>query len=57
MAVQGDLVESEESDGVRQPERRAALAAPKVLVPEDDASHHIHNVGEKIGLTIHVFGT
>jgi hypothetical protein len=57
MAVRGELVESEEREGVRQPEQRAALAAPKVLVPEDDVSHHIHNVGHEVGLTIHVFGT
>jgi hypothetical protein len=31
--------------------------APRVLVPEDDVSHHIHNVGNEIGLTVHVFGT
>jgi hypothetical protein len=33
------------------------LRTPKVLVPEENVSHHIHNVGDEIGLTIHVFGT
>ena len=55
--VQGRLVEFEERAGVRQPEQPVPLRTPKLLFPEDDVSHHIHNVGDEIGLTIHVFGT
>lgn len=57
MAVRGDLVESEERAGQRLPEQPVVLRTPKVLVPEQDVSHHIHNAGDEIGLTIHVFGT
>jgi hypothetical protein len=57
VTVRGALVESEDRDGVRQPEAAVALREPKVLVPEENVSHHIHNVGGEIGLTIHVFGT
>jgi hypothetical protein len=56
-AVQGELVESEERDGQRQPAKAVALCEPALLMPEDSVSHHIHNVGHAVGLTIHVFGT
>jgi hypothetical protein len=57
MAVEGDLVESQELDGVRQQAHAVPLHEPQLLVPEDGVLHHIHNVGDEIGLTIHVFGT
>jgi hypothetical protein len=56
MAVQGDLTADEVRHGKRQPARAIALRAPELLFPEQDVSHHIHNVGDEIGLTIHVFG-
>lgn len=56
VAVQGSLTTDEERGGARQPERALALCRPELLFPEQDVSHHIHNVGDEIGLTIHVFG-
>ena len=32
------------------------ISLEALLVPEDDVSHHIHNVGDQVGLTIHIFG-
>jgi hypothetical protein len=57
MAVNGVLAASEQRDGARQPERELGLCAPELIVPEDGVSHHIHNRGDEIGLTIHIFGT
>ena len=57
MAVNGVLAASEERDGERLPEREMELRAPALLVPEDGVSHHLHNRGETVGLTVHVFGT
>jgi hypothetical protein len=57
MAVRGDLTTDEERAGKRMPERALTLGAAELLVPEQDVSHHIHNVGGDVGLTIHVFGT
>jgi hypothetical protein len=56
VAVQGDLRTDEERTGKRLPERAIALNAPELLFPQQDVSHHIHNVGADVGLTIHVFG-
>jgi hypothetical protein len=56
-AVTGDLTTLEERDGPRLPGRAIALREPEVLVPEDGVSHHIHNAGDHVGLTIHIFGT
>lgn len=56
VAVQGALTTEEARAGVRQPERALMLRRPELLFPEQDVSHHIHNVGAEIGLTIHVFG-
>jgi hypothetical protein len=57
MAAQGWLTVSEQRYGVRLPERSIDLRAPELIFPEDRVSHHIHNVGDEVGLTIHVFGT
>jgi hypothetical protein len=57
MAVQGDLTTHEQRGSNRLAERPLSLAVPELLIPEQDVSHHIHNVGDEIGLTIHVFGT
>jgi hypothetical protein len=56
-AVQGRLVESEERDGARHQECTVPPGEPALLLPEDGVSHHIHNVGGDVGLTIHIFGT
>ena len=57
MAVQGTLGASEQRDGERQPERPLPLCVPELIHPRDGVSHHIHNRGKDIGVTIHIFGT
>ena len=56
VAVQGDLTADEEFAGRRRGERAILLGAPSTFIPEQDVSHHIHNVGSDVGVTIHVFG-
>lgn len=56
-AVRGDLTVSERRDGDQQPERPARHGLPEVLQPEDNVTHHVHNRGGDIGLSVHVFGT
>lgn len=57
MAAQGDLVVSEEQAGVRAPERHMALHTPELILPVEGISHHIHNRGQQVGLSVHIFGT
>jgi hypothetical protein len=56
VAVQGNLTTEEERGTKRLPQRTIAVGEPNMFVPEQDVSHHIHNVGHDVGLTIHVFG-
>lgn len=56
MAMRGTLMTHEERHGRRGKHRQLTLREPELIVPEQDVRHHIHNVGEEIGLTIHVFG-
>ena len=51
--VLGALTVSETRDGVRRPERAATRQR---IVPEDGVTHHIHNRGATIGLSVHIFG-
>jgi hypothetical protein len=57
MVVRGALAESQQRHGERLPERALRLHLPQALFPADGVSHHIHNRGDEIGLTIHIFGT
>lgn len=52
----GVLAASDARRGVTEPERRLDLHAPEVLMPEEGVSHHIHNRGDIVGLTVHIFG-
>jgi hypothetical protein len=56
MAVRGDLTTDEVRAGATMPDRALVVGRPELLFPEQDVSHHIHNVGDDVGLTIHVFG-
>jgi hypothetical protein len=56
-AVRGTLAVHERHDGERQPERVVALREPEVLTPRDGITHHLHNRGNEVALTVHVFGT
>jgi len=56
-AVRGSLAMHERRDGEREPDRAARLCEPEVLTAGDGITHHIHNRGEVVGLSVHVFGT
>lgn len=55
-AVRGRLAVSEQHDGERRPERPARIAIPEVLLPEEGVAHHVHNRGDEVGLSVHIFG-
>jgi hypothetical protein len=55
-AVRGDLTVSEQRDGERRPERAPRAGVPEVLSPEEGVTHHVHNRGSAVGLSVHVFG-
>lgn len=54
--ARGRLCVSEERDGSRLPERPLREGKAELLFPEDHVSHHIHNRGTTVGVTIHIFG-
>ena len=56
-AARGSLVVHERRNGERQPEREVVLCEPEVLTAGEGITHHIHNRGEEVGLSVHVFGT
>jgi hypothetical protein len=55
--VRGRLMVSEELDGERQPARAPDRSVPEVLLPRDGVRHHIHNRGDDVGLSVHIFGS
>lgn len=55
--VRGTLAVHERENGERQPERVMALCEPEVLTPRDGITHHLHNRGDEVGLSVHIFGT
>jgi hypothetical protein len=56
-AARGSLVVHERRNGERQPEREVPLSEPEVLAAGDGITHHIHNRGDEVALSVHVFGT
>jgi hypothetical protein len=56
-AVCGTLAVHERHNGERQPERAIVLCEPEVLTAGDGITHHIHNRGDEVALSVHVFGT
>ena len=56
-AVRGELAVHERRHDERQPERAVALCDPEVLTKGDGITHHIHNRGDEVGLSVHIFGT
>ncbi|MDP9276512.1 MAG: hypothetical protein M3O99_13080 [Chloroflexota bacterium] len=56
-AVRGKLAVHERHNGERQPERAIVLRDPEVLTPRDGITHHLHNRGDEVALSVHVFGT
>jgi hypothetical protein len=56
-AARGTLAVHERRAGERQPEREVVVGEPEVLTPRDGVTHHLHNRGDEIALSVHVFGT
>ena len=56
-AVRGTLAVHEREKGERQPERVVALGEPELLTPRDGITHHLHNRGDEVALSVHIFGT
>jgi hypothetical protein len=56
-AVRGSLAVHERRNGERQPEREIRVGQPEVLTAGDGITHHIHNRGDEVALSVHVFGT
>jgi len=55
-AVRGQLAVHEQHDGERQPERAIVLREPEMLTWRDGVTHHLHNRGDEIAISVHVFG-
>ena len=55
-AVRGQLAVHEQQDGERQPERAIVLREPEMLTWRDGVTHHLHNRGDEIAISVHVFG-
>lgn len=56
-AVRGTLAVHERHRGVRRAERVVSLRVPELVTPADGVTHHLHNRGDEVALSVHVFGT
>lgn len=56
-AVRGSLAVHERHNGQPQPERAVPLCDPERLTPVDGITHHLHNRGDEVAVSVHVFGT
>jgi hypothetical protein len=56
MPTRGALTVAEEREHTLLPERALSPGSPEIIYSAQDVSHHIHNRGGEVGLTIHVFG-
>ena len=56
-AVRGTLAVHERRNGERQPEREVVPGEPEVLTAVDGITHHLHNRGDAVALSVHLFGT
>jgi hypothetical protein len=56
-AVRGRLAVHERHNGTPQPERAVPLCDPEMLTAIDGITHHLHNRGDEVALSVHVFGT
>jgi len=54
--VRGDLTITEQRGGVESPERPIERCHAQLIGAAEDVSHHIHNRGSEVGMTIHLFG-
>ncbi|HEY8785204.1 MAG TPA: hypothetical protein VIN63_01870 [Candidatus Limnocylindria bacterium] len=48
---------AELDNGEPQPERAVPLCDPEMLTVIDGITHHLHNRGDEVALSVHVFGT
>jgi hypothetical protein len=56
-AVRGTLAVHERHNGERQAERVVRLREPELLAATDGITHHLHNRGDDVALSVHLFGT
>jgi len=56
-AVRGTLAVHEQHNGERRAERVVRLGEAELLAATDGITHHLHNRGEEVALSVHVFGT
>jgi len=56
-AVRGSLAAHDRHNGERQPERALRLGEPEVVHAGDGITHHLHNRGDAVALSVHLFGT
>ena len=56
-AVRGKLAVHEQHHGERQPERIVPIGETEVLTSGDGVTHHLHNRGGDIAVSVHIFGT
>ena len=56
-AARGKLAVHERRNGERQPERAVPLCQPEVLTAAEGITHHIHNRGDDVAVSVHLFGT
>jgi hypothetical protein len=56
-AVRGTLAMHERRHGEAQPERIATLGETEMVTGVDGITHHLHNRGDDIAVSVHIFGT
>jgi mannose-6-phosphate isomerase-like protein (cupin superfamily) len=54
--ARGNLAVHERRAGERQPEREVVVGDAEVLTPSDGVTHHLHNRGDEVALSVHLFG-
>ena len=55
--VRGRLAVHERHHGERQPERLVALGQTETVTGSEGITHHLHNRGNEVAVSVHVFGT
>jgi hypothetical protein len=55
--ARGTLAVHERRSGERQAEREVVAGEPEVLTPRDGVTHHLHNRGNEVAVSVHIFGS
>jgi hypothetical protein len=56
-AVRGKLAIHERNHGEAQPERLVALGETELVTSVDGITHHLHNRGDDVAVSVHIFGS